>query len=158
MHWSYLSAFSIVIYYIKLQRPFVCVCVCVCLSVCLYAPPFRHCVINPRQRPPTRRGQRPHSYTKVVPLGAATCRLSGGFFEIKCSVCFNRKAQIIVEFVLPSAMCLLFRYKAYLSAELILLFVYFTNLPFLTSSRTFRVHRTLFCLDITIPAHVPACN
>ena len=39
--------------------------------------------LTSRQRPPTRCGQRPHRHTKVVPSGAATCRLSGGFFEIK---------------------------------------------------------------------------
>ena len=49
--------------------------------------------LTSRQRPPTRRGQRPRRHTKVVPSGAATCRLSGGFFEIKCSVCFYRKRE-----------------------------------------------------------------
>ena len=58
----------------------------------------------------------------------------------------------------PSAVWLESRLHAWFSAELIILFVYFTNRPLLTSSRTFTVYHTLFCLGITIPAHVLACN
>ena len=34
-------------------------------------------IVTSRQRPPTRRGQRPHSHTKVVPSETATSRISG---------------------------------------------------------------------------------
>ena len=49
--WIHYKRFTIItIYYIKLQRPFVCVCVCmsVCLSVCLSVPPFFDTTVEPR--------------------------------------------------------------------------------------------------------------
>ena len=64
-----------------------------------------------------QRHQGPHRHTKVDPSGAATCRFSSNFFEIKCSVCFYRTSPDTSSFFSLGALCLQSKWHAQFSSE-----------------------------------------